>query len=768
MNCNIIGYLLHHWPSTSDMPEDEGTDMHQPNPLPATIQKRRKRGKYNSNACDTCKRRKLKCIRNEEETDCYRCKEAGRLCVNAHYSPRPSVRVDATANQSRSEEQSLHLQRSLAEVPVPAAAIPIPGDDITSLREQVKSLRTQLKGLSEKLDLLASTPSPPGSINNTNQQREHDYSAIISSRQHEPQRPLFVGHTQSAFSLDAAKTSLSLMGIPPDAIDPTNGSQSLTPSREPTPERSPTINLAPNTLPSIQDPLLSLTLPEVRRLITVYHEEIEALYPFIDSDELVAVADTKMKELARQMGIIGSDPELMPDMSEDKDVNILKIAIAIAVVIEAKGKNLLSSKIIDSTDKKAAQVTRSSDIDLRDLQWLMLMAVYYFQIDEDLLAWRTVGNAARMALEMGLHRRRSLMDNYKSANCQAKATRIFWCVYALDRRWSFGTGLSFALNDRDIDPELPEPGEDFSHLRCMVGYGRLCSRVWDALPQYGSPTPTIPLDQVQYLEFLIRNWLDSIPAHLQFNHPRFGLTLRTQPRILRRLCAILYLRGNHIRTLVHRHHVLSPSLVQADLQNARLVVDIAKDSIQVLVNLAESSDIYARQQSTFNYFLLSALSVMLLAVCNAPKIFFNSCHDSFSSAVELVRSFSRGSLASRRLWNSIRGLLPAVRTLGLKIASEASNSQHVGPRNTSQQGFDRNQDHPELIHQVTPFALSPEGGTESSNIFQMGEDLMGLFNAFGQADTEMLMNEDPLLALYPNYVSNTFPMEIARRFQDFI
>ncbi|KAI0859694.1 fungal-specific transcription factor domain-containing protein [Xylaria cubensis] len=733
------------------MPENENTDIEKPSPLPTTTPKGRKRGKYNSNACDTCKRRKLKCIRNEGETDCSRCKESGRSCVYAHYF-RPSTHVVATANQSRSDEQ-----RSLAEVSAPgAASIPIPGDDITSLREQVNSLRTQLNVLSEKLDLLASTSSPPGSINSTtNRQREHGYSAIAGSRQHEPQQPLFVGHTQPAFSLDAAKTSLSLMGIPSDAMDPTSDSQSPTSSRDPTPERSPTTTLAPNTLPSTQDPLLSLTLPEIRRLITVYHEEVETLYPFISSDELLEVVDTKIKELVRQMEIVGSDPRLMPDMSEDKDINILKIVVAVAVVTEVKGKSSLSSKLIDSTDKKAAQVTRSPDVDLRDLQWLMLMG------HEDLLAWRTVGNAARMALEMGLHRRRSLMDNYKSANQQAKATRIFWCLYALDRRWSFGTGLSFALVDRDIDPEIPEPGEDI--LRCLIGYGRLCSKVWDVLPQYGSPIITIPLDQVQYLEFLIRNWVDSMPAHLQFNH---GLTLHTQPRVLRRLCAILYLRGNHLRTLIHRHHVLSPSLVQADIQNARLVVDIAKNSIQVLVNLAETSDIYARQQSTFNYFLLSALSVMLLAVCNAPKIFFNSCHDSFSSAVELVRSFSRESLAGRRLWNSIRGLLPAVRALGLKIGSEASNGQHVGSRNAiQQQGSGTNQDHPELMPQVTPFALSPEG---SLNTFQIGEDLMDLFNVIGHADGEMLMHEDPLLALDPNYASMTFPMEITQRFQDFI
>jgi hypothetical protein len=35
--------------------------------------------------------------------------------------------------------------------------------------------------------------------------------------------------------------------------------------------------------------------------------------------------------------------------------------------------------------------------------------------------------------------------------------RVFWSVYALDRRWSFGTGMPFAFQDADIDPLLPEP-----------------------------------------------------------------------------------------------------------------------------------------------------------------------------------------------------------------------------------------------------------------------------------------------------------------------
>lgn len=62
-----------------------------------------------------------------------------------------------------------------------------------------------------------------------------------------------------------------------------------------------------------------------------------------------------------------------------------------------------------------------------------------------------------MVLEMGLHRRRSLQENYPEPDRRALAIRVLWCIYALDRRWSFGTGLSFVLIDRDMDPSLPEP-----------------------------------------------------------------------------------------------------------------------------------------------------------------------------------------------------------------------------------------------------------------------------------------------------------------------
>lgn len=229
----------------------------------------------------------------------------------------------------------------------------------------------QLKALNERLDLLGSPSLNPTDTNQSSQQR---YSATTGSRQHEPQQPLFVGHTQSAFSLDVAKTSLSQMGIPPDTVDPASELQSLAPSPR---DLSPEPHLHPITAPDspsvTEDPLLTIPLSELFRLITIFHEEIESLYPFIDSDELMAVARTKTEKLAMHISSTSSEPRPNSYPSDDRDVDILKIAVAIAVVIEARGKNTLSSKLVDSTDKKAAQVTRSLDVDLRDLQWLTLM-----------------------------------------------------------------------------------------------------------------------------------------------------------------------------------------------------------------------------------------------------------------------------------------------------------------------------------------------------------------------------------------------------------
>lgn len=90
--------------------------------------------------------------------------------------------------------------------------------------------------------------------------------------------------------------------------------------------------------------------------------------------------------------------------------------------------------------------------------------MYHFHQDDEVLAWRVIGLAARKCFELGLHRRETYTAFAESEE-QGTAVRTFWSVYVLDRRWSFGTGLPFALQDADIDPNLPKPVGLLGHIR---------------------------------------------------------------------------------------------------------------------------------------------------------------------------------------------------------------------------------------------------------------------------------------------------------------
>lgn len=78
-------------------------------------------------------------------------------------------------------------------------------------------------------------------------------------------------------------------------------------------------------------------------------------------------------------------------------------------------------------------------------------------MDEEALAWRIMGIVARMCLELGLHRSETLCEPKIIAFGPERVIKIFWSVYVLDMRWSLGTGMRCALQDIDIDPQLPQP-----------------------------------------------------------------------------------------------------------------------------------------------------------------------------------------------------------------------------------------------------------------------------------------------------------------------
>ncbi|KAH7144400.1 fungal-specific transcription factor domain-containing protein [Dactylonectria estremocensis] len=668
--------------------------------------RRGKRGKYTSVACDECKKRKLKCI-PVDDSSCQRCIDGGLVCVYAHGTSQTKEKNESQQLQVLSDEVS-QLRKQMSEL---AGAMTL----VRDLKDRPRSTRLDPSPAQDPSTIVV--PSPAGS----------------SQREGIPKEPQFVGPTRSAFGFIIGERSLTRMGIPTYETLPASGAQSPT-------------NMPRELEADPQDYWHHVTAQELVRLLTVFQEEVESVYPFINIGDHASRAD----EILQAIRSTEPGGQRILDISDievsSKDIDIVKVAVATAIVLEAHGKKEISTSIVESVENNISVISRPA-VDLQEVQLITMLSIYYFHCDEELLAWRTIGVAAREALEMGLHRKKSLVDNFKDLESRSLATKVFWCVYVLDRRWSFGTSLSFALVDRDIDPELPEPGEDSSYLKCMVGYGRVCSKLWDAIPSFGSHSQLIPEDTVISLDLSTQAWLQSIPPDLQLRHPRLGLAPRSQPRIMHRLRALLYLRGNHTRTLIYRHHLLSASSIAANLRSAWLVVDIAQDSIQVLVHLNSTTDIYSRQQNAFNYFLLSSLAIIFLAVCHAPDIFTGLCRKSFLDAVELVRGFSRHSIVSRRLWDSIRGLIPRLKSLGLQGSDDSQHTEvtvegsspavtvtspQMGGLGVKSHHLDGHDDlDVSDLHTDSGFGPDLDLSGSIPDMYQMRNDLLSLFDAFG-------------------------------------
>jgi hypothetical protein len=81
----------------------------------------------------------------------------------------------------------------------------------------------------------------------------------------------------------------------------------------------------------------------------------------------------------------------------------------------------------------------------------LAQSIYYFMTDREALAWRNIGGVLRMLQELGYHNSSNLQQRFKVQSSRDKAKKVLWSAYMLDRRWSFGTGLPFAIHDSDID-----------------------------------------------------------------------------------------------------------------------------------------------------------------------------------------------------------------------------------------------------------------------------------------------------------------------------
>ena len=341
------------------------------------------------------------------------------------------------------------------------------------MNAQIQSLQDQVNNLYSSLNALH------------NRQDGHESKAYGNSRVMANRiRDL----ANQAFNFGIANNSLEMMVASPEyrADDDTHNGLVLDPSlRAQEPQ-------CPNSM--LDDPMWLLKKDDALRLCKVYEDEVCSIYPILDAEAMIKRADSLLTfmESATRTGLVKSLS--MEDSFMDEENNILRMVIATALAIDGNGDSELGRRLFESVKTKSG-LRLWKPVGLQGLTILVIMvsftgrfylalypspcriytnlakAQYHFHVDEEAQASRIIGLAARMSCEMGLHRRDSLTKLFNTTDELARAIRLFWSIYVLDRRWSMGTNMPFAIQDSDIDPTLPEPVREYlgipKRTRCL-------------------------------------------------------------------------------------------------------------------------------------------------------------------------------------------------------------------------------------------------------------------------------------------------------------
>ncbi|EDP53403.1 PUT3-like fungal specific transcription factor, putative [Aspergillus fumigatus A1163] len=141
-------------------------------------------------------------------------------------------------------------------------------------------------------------------------------------------------------------------------------------------------------------------------------------------------------------------------------------------------------------------------------------------------AYSLAGSAIRMAIIMGLHL--NIPESQLSDVCEREhRNRLWWTAYTLDRMWAAKLGYPYAIQDDEIEVDLPlnreflddSSASDFPDSRYFVariGLARISGRIIHSI--YGMKTqPTSLSQRVQEAFRDLRQWMDELPTCLQID-----------------------------------------------------------------------------------------------------------------------------------------------------------------------------------------------------------------------------------------------------------
>lgn len=379
--------------------------------------------------------------------------------------------------------------------------------------------------------------------------------------------------------------------------------------------------------------LHGMTVAEATRLIQVWDFEVNCLYPLFP-----------VGELQRRFGDMCKFYSAHGVFRAEDEYDLLNVKITIAIGSVTAASHTTAGKLLyEEMLSKVERNLISGRASLGSLVTLLLMHQYQFHKDMGTIAYRTVGLAGILALELGLYSAHETDRLYKEANDREYARIVFWCLYVMDRRLAIYAKRPFILHDEAIDQKLPQfdvitSSEDdlfrAMHLNYMIHYSRLSGKVLEAL----GPQRNVKgfQDNVQYLIFLMEKWQSSLPPELKL---RDNLPSQPSPDSSRKLKWIIFLKSNLILL-----HIYQSCTQETYIQPA---INTSCECIRELGRLYFNTDFYASCEIQYNHFLVAALDVLYSSLRRAPQ-YLAKCTPEIKLALKIISLIMKRSHNDKR------------------------------------------------------------------------------------------------------------------------
>ncbi|KAJ5422538.1 hypothetical protein N7491_010983 [Penicillium cf. griseofulvum] len=321
-------------------------------------------------------------------------------------------------------------------------------------------------------------------------------------------------------------------------------------------------------------PILELGHEKVTQIFTIFKEEVYPLYPCISLELGYEAVDAVFS--------LGKDCSYESTSNVDIiDVEITKAVAAIALLLKGDTENILASdlesQLVWGVDSCLDQVKPQ----VEDIVMAALLLKH-----RPVKAWRLAGLAAKLCLELGLHRELFCEDPRMPPQRMAELRRLF---ANLSEIWTLVNAVSSQSNNKE--------------------------------------------EQIDFLDFQLQKLVDKVPIE---EFKPLEPTVVSPPWLQAGLKRFYWLRVHHIRILIQAGKSGSISDSVSNPKYTRTLVTAAAQSVDMHMEMVNAGGISPLMLPTAIKLLLISLSVMLFAVSHFPEDYGSLYSKHFQTAIDIL------------------------------------------------------------------------------------------------------------------------------------